>query len=126
MPSFPLFTAADVEVMAKIVNNVGIYASQILHNHRSDLAQRSLINISKIKKDDDGLLKRLDQMAREQGDESPLRLIEDLSRLPANVTGLLELVRRCLLTTAFLGHCMALPKSDQLSVAAVQQEKHLH
>ena len=53
------------------------------------------------------MLRQLDKLARDSGDKSALRLIEDLARIPANLIQILAVVRRCLMASAFLGHCIA-------------------
>src|SRR5438105_14753230 len=68
-----------------------------------------LLNLDKIKNEYEPLLKRLDEVAREQGDHSPLRVIEDLVQRPNDVAQMLMLVRGCLLASGLLGHCLAQP-----------------
>ena len=63
-----------------------------------------LLNLGKVKNEQESLLKRLDEVAREQNDESPLRVIEDLVRLPIDLIQTMTLVPRSLLASAFLGH----------------------
>jgi hypothetical protein len=68
----------------------------------------------------------LDEVAREQSDESPLRVIEDLVRLPSDIAQMLTLVRRCLLASAFLGHCLAQPTHTGVATNTLSPEKRLH
>ena len=91
-----------------------------------EFSLRALANLAKVKKEDEALLKRLDAVAREQEDESPLRLIEDLARVPTDVAQILSLVRRCLLASAFLGHCMAQPTHPEIAAEVLGPEKRLH
>jgi len=106
------FTATERERMAVVVNNLCFHASQLMLQGSPDIAQRALLNLGKLKKEDEALLKRLDEIAREQGDESPLRVIEDLARLRSDVAHIMRLVRRCLLASAFLGHGTLLGAAD--------------
>jgi hypothetical protein len=117
------FTVTEREKMAVVVNNLCFYASQLMLQGPPDIAQRALLNLRKLKKEDEALLKRL---AREQGDESPLRVIEDLARLPSDVVQIMKLVRRCLLASAFLGHCLAQPTHLAISTEASGSEKRLN
>jgi hypothetical protein len=112
--------------MAVVVNNLCFYASQLMLQGSPDIAQRALLNLGKVKKEDEALLKRLDEIAREQNDESPLRVIEDLAQLPADVVQMVRLVRRCLLASAFLGHCLAQPMHLVASAEASGSEKRLN
>ena len=124
-----LFTASERERLGVVVNNLAIYAAQLLLQTSSELSIRALANLAKVKNEDDALLKRLDEAARELGDESPLRLIEDLARRPADVAQQLTLVRRCVLASAFMGHCLAQPTyrtHQQVTAEPSDSEKRLH
>jgi hypothetical protein len=90
------------------------------------LTQRALANLAKTKDEQETLLTRLDEVAREQGDESLLRVIEDLARLPTDVSQMMTLVRRCLLASAFLGHCLAQPAHSSVPAETQMSEKRLH
>jgi hypothetical protein len=125
MPLSTVFTATERERMAVLINNLCFYASQLVIQNSAEISQRALLNLSKIKNEHEPLLKRLDEVAREQRDESPLRVIEDLVRLPNDVTQMIRLVRRCLLASAFLGHCLAQP-IHPVSAEAPSSEKRLH
>ena len=85
-----------------------------------------MANLATVKKEDEALLKRLDELAREQSEESPLRLIEDLTRMPGDAAQMLTLLRRCLLVSAFLGHCIAQPSYAEMPGAQLPKEKRLH
>jgi hypothetical protein len=126
MPLQMVFTAAEREKLGALVNNFSIYATQIVSHNGADLANRALANLAKLKKEQGELLKRLDKLAREQSEENPLRLIEDLPRLPSDVAQMLTLVRRCLLASAFLGHLLAQPTHVEVAAEALNQEKRLH
>ena len=91
-----------------------------------ELAKRALANLEKIKNADEALLRRLDEVAHEQNDESPSRVIEDLVRPPCDIAQMLTLVRRCLLASAFLGHCLAQPTHPSVATDTLSREKRLH
>ena len=125
MPLRMVFTATERERLAVVVNNLCFYASQIILQGSPVLSQRALANLAKTKNEEEALLKRLDEVAREQGDESPLRVIEDLAYLANDISQMVTLVRRCLLASAFLGHCLAQP-IHPASAEAPSLEKRLH
>jgi hypothetical protein len=126
MPLRMVFTAAEREKLGVLVNNISVFASQIVTNNGADFSTRALANLAKLKVEQEDFLKRLDQLAREQSEESPLRLIEDLPRNPTDLAQMLALVRRCLLTSAFLGHLVAQLTHPQAAAEALSQEKRLH
>ena len=126
MPLRLVLTPTERERLGVLVNNLGIYAAQIMVQTSAELPRRALANLAKVKNDDESLLKRLDEVAREQGDESPLRVIEDFARVPSDVAQMMTLMRRCLLASAFLGHCIAQPTHLEVSAAALSAEKRLH
>ena len=126
MPQRMVFTATEREKLGVLINNISVFASQIVSNSGPHFSTRALANLAKLKVDQEELLKRLDQLAREQNEESPLRLIEDLPRLPTDLAQMLMLVRRCLLTSAFLGHLLAQPTHPQAGAESLSREKRLH
>jgi len=126
MPLRMVFTAAEREKLGVLVNNISVFASQIVTNNGADFSTRALANLAKLKVEQEDFLKRLDQLAREQNEESPLRLIEDLPRTPTDLAQMLGLVRRCLLTSAFLGHLVAQLTPPQAAAEALSQENRLH
>ena len=119
------FTATERERMAVLINNLCFYASQLVIHSSAEISQRALLNLDKIKNEYEPLLKRLDEVAREQGDHSPLRVIEDLVHRPNDVAQMLMLVRRCLLASGFLGHCLAQP-IHAVSAEAPSPEKRAY
>ena len=119
------FTATERERMAVLINNLCFYASQLVIHSSAEISQRALLNLDKIKNEYEPLLKRLDEVAREQGDHSPLRVIEDLVQRPNDVAQMLMLVRRCLLASGFLGHCLAQP-IHAVSAEAPSPEKRAY
>jgi hypothetical protein len=54
----------------------------------------------------------LDELAREKNEEIPSRMIEDLARVPSDLAQALSMIRRCLLASAFLAHCIAQPAEE--------------
>ena len=126
MPLRLVFSPAERERLGVVVNNLSIHAAQMMLQTSPEFSLRALANLAKVKKEDEALLKRLDAAAREQEDESPLRLIEDLARVPTDVAQILSLVRRCLLASAFLGHCMAQPTHPEIAAEVLGPEKRLH
>lgn len=126
MPFRIVFTATERERLGAVVNNLSFYAAQIMLQGSPELCRRALANLGRVKNEDEALLKRLDEVAREQSDESPLRVIEDLVRLPTDMAQMMILVRRCLLATAFLGHCLAQPTHPPVASEAVNSDKRLH
>src|SRR5881275_3326056 len=114
MPLRTAFTATEREKIAVLVNNFCVYATQIISRSAPEYLTRALANLATVKKDQEELLKRLDELAREQNEESPLRLIEDLPRVSADIGQMLSLVRRCLLASGFLGHLLAQPTHAQV------------
>ena len=79
------FTATEREKLGVLVNNLSMFAAQLVSCRGSDVAMQALANLAKLKKECEGLLKRLDELARESADESALRLIEDLPRTPPDL-----------------------------------------
>jgi len=126
MPLRTAFTATEREKIAVLVNNLCVYATQIISQSAPEYLTRALANLATVKKDPEDLLKRLDELAREQNEESPLRLIEDLPKLPVDVAQMLTLVRRCLLASAFAGHLLAQPTHPQAAAETLGREKRLH
>lgn len=121
-----LFTPKERETLGVLVNNLSFYGTQLVQQSDADLTRRALANLARVRADEKALLKRLDELAREQAEESPLRMLEDLARLPGDMAQMLILVRRCLSTTAFLGHCIAQPNYAQMPGAEMADEKRLH
>lgn len=126
MPPNIMFTPKERERLGVLVNNISFFGTQLIHQTEAQLTRRALANLATVKKEDDALLKRLDELAREQGEESPLRLIEDLTRMPGDAAQMLTLLRRCLLVSAFLGHCIAQPNFAETPGAQPHREKRLH
>jgi hypothetical protein len=125
MPRSMGFTITERERMAVLINNLCFYASQLVIQSSPEMSQRALLNLGKLRTEHEALLKHLDEVAREQGDETPLRVIEDLARPPNDIGHIIRLVRRCLLASAFLGHCLAQP-IHPVSAEASSSEKRPH
>ena len=126
MPSRMVFTATEREKLGVLVNNLSIFAAQIVSQGAPGLSTRALSNLATVKREHEELLKRLDELAREHGDESPLRLIEDLASVPGDVAQMLTIVRRCLLVSGFLGHCMARASHPEVGSASLSEGRRLH
>ena len=101
--------------LAVLINNFSIFGSQLIARSGIDFSSRALRHLTAVYKDQPELIKRLDLLAREQKDESPSRLIEDLALVPSDMAQLSLLVRRCLLVSAFLGHCLAQPTAEDIA-----------
>ena len=117
----------EAEVLGRLINGFGILGSQLYHLRRPDFYRRAYTILKECQTSNEELLKQLDIIARNQKDESPLRLIEDLETARSDAIAYLSMAQRCLLVCAFLGHYIV--KHMSLSVAApqlVQQEKTLH
>jgi len=120
------FTAGEIEILGKVVNSLGIMGSQILLRHRPELYLQAHANLRKCRKDSEELLKRLDHMARQSKDESALRIIEDLDVIPEDAAQSLHVARRCLLASAFLGHCIASFSHPRSETVVRLQDKRLN
>jgi hypothetical protein len=101
------FTATELEGIGKLINGLGVIGSQALLRHSSNMYEKAWALLQNTRQQDDRLLRRLDEMARTSGDESVLRLIEDIPLAPNDILHNLQIVRRCLAASAFLGHCVA-------------------
>src|SRR3954470_18398029 len=109
MQSRLAFSATEREKFGVLVNNLNVFAAEVLDRTQFALPGARTNESRKAEERKRDLLRRLDEFARAQGDESPLRLIEDLPSMPCDVAQILTFVRRCLLVSAFLGHCIAQP-----------------
>jgi hypothetical protein len=135
------FTHPEMEKLARLVNNFGILGSQLICrssqlmcrilgsqlicHSQPDLGQLAHANLQNLKISDEQLLRRVNQLARKSGDEGALRLIEDLERLPsADPMQSLSLARRCLLASAFLGHCIAAASRHPYVPSVIVFEQH--
>jgi hypothetical protein len=118
------FTHPEMEKLARLVNNFGILGSQLICLSRPDLGQNAQANLQNLKNSDQQLLKRVNQLARKSGDEGALRLIEDLERQPDDPMQSLSLARRCLLASAFLGHCIAAASRYSYAPSVIVSEQH--
>ena len=121
-----MLSLAEREKLGVLVNNLSIYAMQLLTHRGDEVTTRVTYNILNVKKEEPELLQRLHELAGEQNDESPLRVVEDLSRRPADMVQIIWLVRRCLMTIAFLGHCIAQPAHITSTGVRTAQSQRLH
>lgn len=120
------FNALEREKMGVLVNNISVYATQLLSRNGAHLTARALTNLGKLRREQQDLLKRLDGLAREQNEEMPLRLIEDMRSVPVDLAQMLSLVRRCLFASAFIGHLLAQPMHAAAAAEAASDAKRLH
>lgn len=119
-------TPAEIEKLGIAVNGLGVLGSQVVLRQRPDLLQAAHRNLQKLRQEEPDLLRRMDEMARKTSDESALRLIEDLDRLPTDAMPCIALARRCLLACAFLGHCIAISSHPPVQQQAQVADKTLH
>jgi hypothetical protein len=122
-------SVAERELLGALVNNINVFGAEMISHTHSTLREAALTNIAKMKQEHEPLLKRLDGLARAQGDESPLRLIEDFPLPCRDLAKLLTLVRRCLLASAFLGHLIAQPIGVSVTpteIAKSNEARRLH
>lgn len=120
-------TVTEREKLGVLVNNLSMFAAQLVTCRGTDVPMQALANLAKLKKECEPLLKRIDELARHSGDESALRLIEDLPRMPRDLLQALNIIQRCLLASAFLGHCLAQPVIGHLRCEEeVAEGKRLH
>jgi hypothetical protein len=108
-----VFSATERQKLAVLINNFSVFASQVITLSGADFRTRSLRNLAAVKKRHPQLLGRLDDLARDQNEEIPSRLIEDLARMPSDLAQAISLIRRCLLASAFLAHYLAQPAEEQ-------------
>jgi hypothetical protein len=101
------FSLEETVNIAKLINGLGVFGSQLIKLHSPDVRRKALALLQSVKQEHEGLLKRLDRLARASGDESALRVIEDTSGALADIAGELTLAKRCFAACAFLGHCIA-------------------
>ena len=121
------FTAVEIKKLGRLINNLGILASQIILRHQPALHQRAYENLQKLKTEEEEFLKKLDRMARRSQDESALRLIEDFDmQASVDVIQSQNIVRRCLLAVAFLGGCIAEYTNPQLELVSHTTVQNLH
>lgn len=126
MPPEMAFTAVEREKVGVLINNVSVYAAQLLARGQTDFLSLASRNLTKVRQEHGPLIKRLDEFCRARNEESPLRLIDDLRHVPRDVRHVLELVKRCLLLSAFLGHLLAQPGISEAASKTVPAENWLH
>ena len=119
-------TAIEREKIGILINNLSVYAVQVLARGHADFSALALRNLTKLKKEHGPLIKRLDEFCRGRNEESPLRLMEDLRQVPRDVMHMLKLVQRCLSLSAFLGHLLAQPGIPEGTAKTVPAENWFH
>jgi len=113
MSMCPVFSSGERQKLGVLINNLSVFASQLLAHSGTDFSARALRNLATVRKEQPRLIERLDELARNQNEEIPSRLIEDLARVPSDLAQAMSLIRRCLLASAFLAHCIAQPAEEQ-------------
>ena len=68
-----LFSREETVHIAKVINGLGAFGSQLIKLNSLDLRRKALALLQSVKQQHEGLLKRLDRMARSSGDESAPR-----------------------------------------------------
>ena len=111
------------EKLGALINNVSVLGQQLIARTGADFSNRALNNLETIKQEEEKLLIRLDTFAREHQEESPLRLLEDLRRVPADLAQMLTMVRRCHSVCIFLGHLLAQPMHLRLASDTSPRDK---
>ena len=119
-------TVAEGEVLAKLINGFGMLGAQMLSRTRPDLCARAIGNLKDCRDTYGDVFKKLHALSRRQGDESPLRMIEDIEIQPADTIGYFRIAQRCLLACAFLGHCAAHLAPASVTPEIAPKEKRLH
>jgi hypothetical protein len=120
-------TPGEIGNLARLVNYFGIIGGQLISRSRPQHYQRAHANLQNFRRGSKELLEKVDAMARKTGDESALRLAEDLEREPADLAQGLNLARRCLLASAYLGHCIAeADRAVSTTATPAQPDKTLH
>ena len=100
------FSLEEMAQIGRLINGLGVLGNQLIRHSVPEHRRRASAILRTVKQQHEGLLRRLDGLARSSGDESALRLIEDLSGPAADIIRQLDLARRCLAASAFLGHCI--------------------
>jgi hypothetical protein len=119
-------TATEREKIGILINNVCVYAAQLVALGHTDFPPLALRNLAKLKREHGPFMKRLDEFCRARNEEIPLRVIEDLRQVPRDVTYMLKLVQRCLSLSAFLGHLLSQPGVPVGAAETVLAENWLH
>jgi len=122
----PHLASIERERIGVLINNISVYAGQLLARGPADLSPLALRNLAKLKQEHGQLIKRLDEFCRAQNEESPLRVMEDLRQVPRDVAHMLKLVQRCLALSAFLGHLLAQPDILEGADKTVPAENWVH
>ena len=126
MPPQLALTAIEHEKIGVLINNLSVHAAQLLARGHADFSALALRNLTKLKKEHGPFIKRLDEFCRGRNEESPLRLMEDLTQVPGDVVHVLKLVQRCLSLSAFLGHLLGQPGIAEGTAKTVPAENWLH
>jgi hypothetical protein len=116
MPVRMGFSTSERERLGVLVNNISVYATQLIHQGGSAVTVLALANLARVIKENEDVLRRLDELAREQTEESPLRLIEDLAVVPTDVARMLTPCSSLPNGFGFPGplHCPAVPRGERI------------
>jgi len=121
------FTASAIRKLAVLINCLSVIGSQLVAQREGTLNQ-GRANLLKFRNENAELLQEVHGLALKDNAESALRLIEDLERPAVADAGyLLGLVKRCLLASVFLSHCIA-TSGGEMSLAPSENasEQRLH
>ena len=107
MIAVPQFTATQIERLAFLIKWFSIIGGELLFQ-RSKMYQISYVELLNFRSNDKELLEIVHSLALKNGAISPLRLTEALERSPTDTVQAIILAQRCMRTTAFLSHCIAM------------------
>jgi hypothetical protein len=127
-PSITLgsLTHREVEQPGRLVNAFGYVGQQIITMTSPVKYRQARDLLKKVQRQDEALLKRLDQLAQSVNDESPLRLIDDIQPTTMDVTGNLKIARRCFGVCGFLGHCIVVYSRVEATAIVPSSARSLH
>ena len=102
------FSLEETIQIGRLINGLSVFGCQLIKLNSLEFRRKAVALLQSVRQQHEVLLKRLDRLARSSGEESALRLIEDLNTPPGDVARELLVARRCLAACAFLGHCVAI------------------
>lgn len=101
------FSVEQAQTVAKLINNICIAGSQTMQMDQPNIWHKACSNLRDLQKKNPKLFKMLDQMAASLNEEHMSSVIEGLEIRSNDAAGMLSLTRRCLNSSAFLAHCLA-------------------
>jgi hypothetical protein len=119
-------THREVEQLGRLVNAFGYVGHQIIALTSPAKYRQARDLLRKVKRQDEPLLTRLDELAQSIKDESPLRLIDDIQSTGTDVMQNLKLARRCLSVCGFLGHCIVVYSRVEATLTVPEGTRSLH